>query len=206
MNGEHVEPEKEVAAEVPLRHSLRQLPVRSGNNAHIDPPRPRTPDWFELAFLQDPQKLHLQWQGQLADLVEEDRPSIRERKASLTPLGCSGEGSLLVPKELTLNESLRQGSAIDLYKRALSPGAGSVQSARHEFLARTSLAEDQDSDVRSGHLVDILQHALQRLAVSEDRARALQRCKLRAQRCGLVDEGLEPLITLLERRLGPEPP
>ena len=77
-----------------------------------------------------------------------------------------------------------------------------MQSARHEFLARTSLAEDQDGDVRSGHLVDVLQHVLQRLAVSEDRARALQRRKLRAQRRGLVDEGLEPLVTLVERRLG----
>ena len=53
-----------------------------------------------LVLLHHTQQLRLQRQAQLADFVEEQRASIRQRECTVARAVCAGEGAALVAEEL----------------------------------------------------------------------------------------------------------
>ena len=70
-------------------------------------------DALELVLLQDAEDLGLRRQGQLADLVEEDRaPGGALEPAGLLAVG-AGERAPLVAEQLALDQALGQGAAVD---------------------------------------------------------------------------------------------
>ena len=84
-----------------------QIAVRRRNHAHVDLRRPRRADRLELPLLEHAQQLHLHVERQLADLVEEDRPVVRELEPPRLALDRAGERALLVTEELALGERRR---------------------------------------------------------------------------------------------------
>ena len=66
----------QVFAERLLADGLEQVAVGRRDDADIDFDRGRPANPLELAFLQDAEQLRLRLERELADLVEEDRPSI----------------------------------------------------------------------------------------------------------------------------------
>ena len=76
-----VEPVEEVLAERALRDELLQIAVRRRDEAHVDADRLDAADALELALLQRAEELHLHLDGDLADLVEEERAAVRELEA-----------------------------------------------------------------------------------------------------------------------------
>ena len=82
----------------------------------------RRPDALELAFLQDPQQLGLQFQRQIADLVEEQRPAVRQLEPALPRRDGAGERAALVAEQLAFDQRRRQRRAVDADQRRCRRG------------------------------------------------------------------------------------
>jgi hypothetical protein len=101
-NRKDVQPVVKVGAELPGGHHLRQIPVGRRHQAHIDAPGARTTQTLELLLLQDSQQLGLQFEREIPDLVEEQRPLVRQLKAAELLREGPGEGPPLVAEEFAL--------------------------------------------------------------------------------------------------------
>ena len=66
-------------------------------------------DAFDLVLLEDAEQLGLGLQGQLADLVQEERAAVGQLEAADAPGDGAGERPLLVAEELALDEAPRGG-------------------------------------------------------------------------------------------------
>jgi hypothetical protein len=55
---------------------LGQEPIGRGDDPHVDFERPGPPHSLELSVLQDSQQLGLDFLREIADLIQENRPSI----------------------------------------------------------------------------------------------------------------------------------
>ena len=84
----------------------------------------------------------LRRERQLADLVQEQQAAGRRFKRAFARGDGAGEGSALVAKQLTLDQLLRQGGAIDRNERGFARGAAeALQLARHHLLSGAGFAQ-----------------------------------------------------------------
>src|SRR5438067_3615923 len=120
MNGDDVEPVAEILAKASCRDLARQVTRGGRHQPHLHLRRLHAPDALELALLDGAQELDLHLQRDLADLVEEERPAVRELEASRLRLHGAGEGPLLEPEQLGLDELARNGSTVDLDERPVA--------------------------------------------------------------------------------------
>ena len=114
LDGNDVEAVVEILPEGLFVDHIQQIPVGSGDDAHVDRDGPGAAHPGDLHFLQHPQQMDLHLQGQVADLVEENGSvvgALKDAHFSL-PLG-SGEGPPLVSEELAFDERGRDGAAVD---------------------------------------------------------------------------------------------
>src|SRR5438309_1607727 len=87
------------AARTPARpYRFVEIAIRRRDHPHVHPDGPARPHGLELLLLEDAKKLHLRLEGQLADLVEEDRAAIGELEAADAALQRTGEGTLHMPE------------------------------------------------------------------------------------------------------------
>jgi hypothetical protein len=80
-DGEDPEPVVEVFAKTALGEGPGEIAVGGGEDSDVHLHGPDTADALELAGLEDAQKLGLKVQGEIADLVQEERASVRELEA-----------------------------------------------------------------------------------------------------------------------------
>ena len=104
--------------------------------------------------LDRPQELGLEGEGQVPDLVQEERPARGDLEAAGPALPGVGEGALDVAEQLALEERLAQGAHVHGDENLAGRGRLAVELAGDELLARPVLAEDQDVGVRRGDLLD----------------------------------------------------
>ena len=71
-------------------------------------------------------------------------------------------------EELTLDEGLRDGAAVDRDERPAGACASSMKLARDELFAGAGLAFDQDGDRAVGHAADFLVNLLHQPAIADD--------------------------------------
>jgi len=142
--------------------------VGGGNDAHIDPRRRRGAEPFEFPLLEHAQELDLQVEGQLADLVQEDRAAMGELEATDFAGEGAGEGPLLVTEELTLDQCGRDGRAVDLDQRPLLPCTAVVNGPCDQFFARPRFAQDEDRGLGRRHLLHLMQDLQEGLAATND--------------------------------------
>ena len=119
-------------------------------------------DALELALLEDAEQLGLGLQGQLADLVEEERAAVGQLEAADAPGDGAGEGALLVAEELALDEPRGEGGAVDLDQRPGGPPAVGVDRPGDQLLAGPRLAGDEHGGVGRRHPADLVEHGHQR--------------------------------------------
>ncbi|MNT08011.1 hypothetical protein D3C72_1427370 [compost metagenome] len=112
----------EVGPELPLDHSLLQIPVGGRQDAHIDLERGVVTDALQIAVLQHPQQLGLQRQRELADLVEKQGALVRQLELACPVVNGAGEGPLHVAEQLALRHRFRQGGAVEIDKGRLGSG------------------------------------------------------------------------------------
>src|SRR5213082_2007356 len=73
---EDVEAEVEILAEAPRLDLLLQVPVGSADHPHVDGDLALASEPAQPLLLEDPEELRLQLDGDLPDLVEEERAAV----------------------------------------------------------------------------------------------------------------------------------
>jgi hypothetical protein len=138
-DGYHVEAVIEVFPEGAVADGRFEVGVRGGDDADVDPDRPRAAHPFDLALLEHPQELRLELRPERADLVEKQGAALRQLELSELPLMGAGERTPLVTEELGLDERLYDGGRIDGDERPLAPRPLAVDGPRDQFLACAAL-------------------------------------------------------------------
>ena len=108
----------------------------------------RAPQAFDDALLEHAEQLDLDFHRQIADLVEEERGLVGGFEPADLPRERAGVRALLAAEQLALDERRRNGGAADADHLALTPRAQVVNRLRHDFLARSRFAEQQDGGGR----------------------------------------------------------
>jgi hypothetical protein len=156
---ERVEAVVEVAAELPLGDERRQAAVGRSHDPDVDLLGLVAADALHGELLQRTQQLGLRRQGQVGDLVEEQRPAVRLFELA-APAPDTGRGAVLDAEELGFEQRLDDGRAVDGDERAAAPPAPLVDLARDQLLADAALALDQDGEIGAGDAIDLLPHGL----------------------------------------------
>src|SRR4029077_16879302 len=91
----------EIAPDPPLLQLAEELPVGGADEPEARLLPGVAPQPLVGALLHHPQQLGLEAEGELADLVEEQRATVGQGEGSLAGGDGAGEGALLVAEELT---------------------------------------------------------------------------------------------------------
>src|SRR5262249_12673281 len=168
VDREDVQPIVEVVAEAVLVDHPEESAVgrRDHPNVHLD--GPRAAEVLEFLLLEDPQKLRLELEGNLADLVEEERPAVRHLEAAELLSDRPGERAALVTEELALEQARRDRRAVYLDERPITADARIIDGGGPQLLAGAGLAQDEPARRPRRNRLDLPEHATQRRALAHD--------------------------------------
>ena len=111
MDGEDAQPVIQVRPELPLLRPCLQVAVGRGDQPHVGLDCLVASDPLERLLLQQAQDLGLQARRHVADLVEEERAAVALLELADAAAVGAGEGALLVPEQLALQQGLGDGRA-----------------------------------------------------------------------------------------------
>jgi hypothetical protein len=143
----HVQPVEEVLAEPPAPDVLLEIPVGGGDDPDIGMAGPVLAHPLEGPFLKEAEQLRLRGGPQLADLVEEQRPSLRGLHPPGRVAHSPGEGAAGVPEQLRDQQLVGEGGGADGDEGPLGPGGESVERPGQHALPRSVLSPEQDGGV-----------------------------------------------------------
>src|SRR4051812_22426717 len=124
LNGEYIEPIVEIFAKAAGRHLLLQVTICRADDTHIGESRAVFPHSLVTFLLQDAEKLALQIQRDLADLIEKDRPSLRHLETAGAVFDGPGKSAARVTEKLAFVQILGNRGAVDADQRfAFAPAA-----------------------------------------------------------------------------------
>jgi hypothetical protein len=132
----HIEAVKQIRAEPPLSNHLGQILIRGCHNTNVNPDGAVASEPLKFLFLENAQELRLQFERQIAHLIQKQRTCVGVLKAPGRLSPRSGECSALVAEEFALDETIWHCRAVHL-------GLGD------QFFARTGLAQDKDRRIGS---------------------------------------------------------
>ena len=112
MNAVHVEAIEQVAAEVAAIDRALDVEIGGREKADVDVPRLVLADAAHLAGFERPQQLGLQRLRHGANLVEEERASVRVLDQPRPRRGRAGEGAARVAEQLVLEQRFGERRAI----------------------------------------------------------------------------------------------
>src|SRR5213079_3657527 len=121
-DADDVQAEEEVLAEAPGAHRRLEVLVGGGDDAHVGADRLPAADARELALLEDAQELRLERERHVGDLVQEQRAACGGLELADAPLDRAREGAALVAEELTLEELVRDGRAVERHEGSAARG------------------------------------------------------------------------------------
>ena len=142
--------------------SGRRRPSQPGrgcgrHQAHVHVDRLGAAQALELLFLQYAEQFGLQLWRDVADLVEKQRPPVRELETADLLADGAGKGALLVAEQLALQEPRGDGRAVELDEGALAARAQVVKGTGDEFLARACFATNEHRGAGGGDGLDLLE-------------------------------------------------
>src|SRR2546425_12279477 len=108
----------EVLADLAAGQRLLQVPIRGGDHARVDIDQRVSPHASEAKVLEHMEKLGLEGERQLGDLVQIDRALVGILELPRLPPVRAGEGPLLVAEQLRLEQPRRDRGTVDLDERA----------------------------------------------------------------------------------------
>ena len=100
----------------------------------------------QLAFLEHPQELCLHRRRHICYLIEKDRAAGGRLEEPPLILGRSGESALAMPEQMTLQQVLREGGAVDGDELTVRTRARLMNPARDQLLTGARLALEQHCD------------------------------------------------------------
>ena len=138
----------EVLAESPFFHLDVEVAVRRGDDPHVHRRPLRGADRSHLPVLQHAQELRLQSERHVADLIQEQRPSVCGGDEPLVIVGRAGKGAFAVAEQFRFEQVLRYGGAIDGDEGPLGAAARAMYGAREKLLSRSARSVDENARVR----------------------------------------------------------
>jgi hypothetical protein len=139
----------QVAAEPRTGAFGLEVSIRRCDHAHAQTLRVERSHALHLPVLDATQQFRLDRQGQLADLVEEQRAAVGMLEDADLRLGRTGECAALVAEQLAFEQRADDGGTVDRDIAAVAARADLVEGARDELLSRSGLAGDeQRADMR----------------------------------------------------------
>jgi hypothetical protein len=139
----------EIFTEAAGGHLFLQISMGRADEPHAYLPRLFAAESTHLARLEHPQQHRLHLEGKLADLVEEQRPTVGRFEGATVVVHRSGEGAATMSEELARGEIARNRAAVDDGERPGGDARARVDRARHELLADAGLTSDEHTDERS---------------------------------------------------------
>jgi hypothetical protein len=135
-----VQPKVEIAAKAFFLHHLFQVAMGCSDDADIYLLGSIAAQPFKLPFLQDPEKLGLEFERDIADLIQKKRAFVRQFEAAHFSSNRSRERSSLVTEEFALQKAKGNCGAVESYERAVTPWTEIVNRARDQFLSGPCLS------------------------------------------------------------------
>ena len=127
----HRQPVVQILAEFPSAHRFVQVAIGSSDQSNINLNRMRSTHAFEFALLQHAQQLHLQRRSQFSNLVKKYHAAVGNFQTSLLLHCRARERAALMSKQITLQQRLGNGRAIDCHECFVRPMAVTVQRPGH---------------------------------------------------------------------------
>src|SRR5438105_1036942 len=155
LDGEDCHPVEQVLAEAPLGNRLAQVAMRGGDDAQVDGHRRGAAEPLHLVLLEDAEKLRLELERQLADLVEEQGPALGLLEAADAARGRPREGAFLCPEQLALEKLGGNRGAVHGDETAFAPRR-EMEGTRDALLAGAGFALDQHHGIAGARAGDQL--------------------------------------------------
>ncbi len=147
VDGEHIQPIVEIAAEGFFFDRTFQVFIGGSNDPHIGLDGPLAADALELFFLEDPQQVGLDVQPDGPDLVQEQGALVGQFETPQLLFNGPGKGTFLMAEQFAFDQVAGNCRAVDLDKRALGPQAVVVDGIGDQFLAGAAFPPDQHRGV-----------------------------------------------------------
>src|SRR5581483_551642 len=192
LDVDDVQAVEEVQAEPPAARLRLEVAVRRGDQADVDRDGEARAERRHLALLDGAQELRLQREGDLGDLVEEERSAFRGPEDAVVVVHGTGEGPATVAEELAVERRLREAGAVDRDERMARERTALVDRSRHELLPGAALPADQHGAFVLPDGADDPVDRLHRPALADEFADAAQGAHLAAETLVLA---LERVVT-----------
>ena len=159
----------EIFAELAAAQGDLQVSIGRGHDPRVDLDQFPAANSRKLKILDHVQEFRLKGEGKFADLVQVDGPLVRQLELpKLAPVG-PGEGPLFMAEEFGFQELTRERCAVHLDKRPVRSRGRRVNGPRHDVLANSAFATEQDGRVDGGDLFDDLPDSPHLGAVAQKR-------------------------------------
>jgi hypothetical protein len=152
-----------------LGHRLIEIAVGGRDHPRFRGHGARAAHPLERALLQEAEDLGLHGERHVADLVQEEGALLGQLEAAGTGPHRAGDGAPLVAEQLRLEKALRDRRAVDRHEGPVPADAQPVDRASQRLLAGAALALDGDRQVGGRRAVGHVHHALERLALADER-------------------------------------
>ena len=144
---DHVQTVVEIFTKLVAGHHLRQIPVRGGNNTHINVDVAVTAQRANFPLLQHAQQFDLQRRGHVTNLVEEKCAALRRLKQPFPAADRTGECASGMAKQFRFEQLFRERATVDRNKGIFAARAGVMDRLRQDLFPGSALAVNQHADV-----------------------------------------------------------
>jgi hypothetical protein len=129
-----------VAAELLVANQLTQIGMTGGDQPNVELTLLHISQPSKLLLFQDFQQLWLNLEIHVANLIEENRPSLRNFQKSKLSLQSAGECASFVAKKFAFEELSPEAGAVQIYEWFLSSRAAVVNPPRQNSLSRAGFS------------------------------------------------------------------
>src|SRR5580765_2692414 len=143
----HVEPVKQIFAEVAARDLFFQILVGRGNHANVDGDGLIAAHRRKALLVESAQDLRLRLQAHVADFIEEKRSPMSPLELAFLVGGSSRKRSFAVSEELALNQVFGNRGAVNFDESLVLAQALRMDRMGHEFLASARFTVDQHAAI-----------------------------------------------------------
>src|SRR5580693_8531101 len=168
MDWKDVQPVEQIQTKLPGTNCRWQIAVCSCNYTHVDWNALSASNALEFAFLKHPQQGNLGFARHLTDLIEKNRPVVRDFEAPRMPLIGTCEGAFLVAEELGRHQRRGSNSAIHPGENRPRSTRPLVNRASDQLLSRATLTGDQNGGIARSNSHHLRGHAANRAGRTDD--------------------------------------
>ena len=168
MDFKGIDTKQQVLAEASRFDHAFEIPVGCAHDPGIDVDDLIVTNASQVAAFEHSEQLGLHGQGQLADLIQEDRSPVGGLEEPLSLYIGSGESTFDVPKEFAFDQVFWQRSAIDRNEGFVAPQTFFMHGASHKLLATTRLTSDQNRAVGRCNSGNEFGNTLHRFGLADD--------------------------------------